>query len=257
MELPIYQVDAFASGPFRGNPAAVCPLDAWLPDGLMQAIAEENNLAETVFYVPEGTGYRIRWFTPTVEIKLCGHATLAAASVIGSPLVTFQSRSGELRVSSDGDRYTLDFPSLPAEPADEPEGLFAALGATPNVLLNASCHLCVFEKEAQILALNPNMFALNQVDHFAVIATAPGSDSDFVSRFFAPREGIPEDPVTGSAHSTLIPYWSASLGKKKMFARQLSRRGGELWCEDRGDRVGIGGHVVRYLEGRISVPDHF
>jgi predicted PhzF superfamily epimerase YddE/YHI9 len=254
MELPIFQVDAFASGPFRGNPAAVCPLDAWLPDALMQSIAEENNLAETVFYVPEGQGYRIRWFTPTVEINLCGHATLAAASVIGAPLVTFQSHTGELRVTRDGDRYTLDFPSLPAQVIEAPVGLFGALGATPSSVMKARDHLCVFENEAQIRALKPDMMALSQVEHVGLIATAPGSDCDFVSRFFAPRQGITEDPVTGSAHSTLVPYWSEKLGKKQTFARQISRRGGELWCEDRGDRVGIGGQVVRYMEGRISVP---
>jgi len=257
MQLPIYQVDAFASGPFHGNPAAICPLDAWLPDASMQSIAEENNLAETAFYVPEGEGYRIRWFTPTVEVDLCGHGTLAAASVAmrpGDSRVLFHSRSGELAVDREGERYTLDFPSMPARPCEVPAGLFSALGAVPNALMRATYyHLCVFANEAQIQALQPNMMALTAVDHFAVIATAPGNDCDFVSRFFAPRAGIPEDPVTGSAHSTLIPYWSQRLGKPTMFARQISKRGGELWCEDRGERVGIGGQVVRYLEGRISV----
>ncbi len=253
MELPIYQVDAFASGPFRGNPAAVCPLEAWLPDALMQAIAEENNLAETVFYVPEGNGYRIRWFTPAVEVNLCGHATLAAASVIAQPEVVFQSKSGELRVICEADRYTLDFPSNPARPAEEPAGLFAAMGATPNQLLHGIYHLCVFDTESQIRSLEPNMLALSKVEHSALIVTAAGDSCDFVSRFFAPRKGIPEDPVTGSAHTTLIPYWSDRLGKQKMFARQISKRGGELWCEDRGARVGISGQAVRYLEGRIFI----
>jgi predicted PhzF superfamily epimerase YddE/YHI9 len=253
MEIPIYQVDAFASAAFRGNPAAICPLDAWLPDELMQSIAEENNLAETAFYVPERSGYRIRWFTPTTEVDLCGHATLAAASVVGASRVVFQSRSGELTVSRVGERYTLDFPSLPPQSCDEPQGLFAALGAAPAAIMRATCHMCVFDSEAEVRALTPNMQALTAVDHFAVIATAPGEDCDFVSRFFAPRAGIPEDPVTGSAHSTLIPYWSSRLYKREMFARQISKRGGELWCENRGGRVGIGGHVVRYLEGRVSV----
>jgi len=253
MELPIYQVDAFASGPFRGNPAAICPLEAWLPDALMQSIAEENNLAETAFYVPEGKGFRIRWFTPAVEVDLCGHATLAAASVIAQPTVTFQSRSGELTVTSDNDRYTLDFPSIPPVAAAEPLGLFAALGAIPTTFLKAKKCVCIFDHEDQVRALTPDMMALSKVDCFGTIVTAPGTDCDFVSRMFAPAVGINEDPVTGSAHSTLIPYWSQRLGKQDMFARQISKRGGELWCEARGSRVGIGGHVVRYLEGRISV----
>lgn len=251
--IPIYQVDAFARGPFQGNPAAICPLDAWLPDAMMQSIAEENNLAETAFYVREGAGYRIRWFTPTMEVNLCGHATLAAASVIDTPEVVFASRGGELRVTRDGDRYTLDFPALPPQACEEPEGLSPALGATPLAVLRDMYHLCVFDDEAAIRALTPDISALSAVEHFAVIATAPGADCDFVSRFFAPRAGIPEDPVTGSAHSLLIPYWSERLGKREMFARQISKRGGELWCEHRGARVGIGGQVVRYMEGRISV----
>jgi PhzF family phenazine biosynthesis protein len=254
MELPIYQVDAFASGPFRGNPAAICPLDAWLSDSLMQSIAEENNLAETAFYVREGEGYRIRWFTPTVEVDLCGHATLAAASVLALPKVVFQSKSGELTVTRDGERYTLDFPSLPPTPCAEPDGLLAALGATPSEVLRSNYCMCIFDTEDQIRSIAPNMMALAKVDCFGTIVTAPGDDCDFVSRMFAPAAGIPEDPVTGSAHSALIPYWSERLGKQNLFARQISKRGGELWCEQRGNRVGIGGQVVRYLQGTISVP---
>lgn len=256
MEFPIFQVDAFASGPFRGNPAAVVPLDVWLPDALMQSIAEENNLAETAFYVREAEGYRIRWFTPTVEVDLCGHATLATAAVIlgdGGNAVEFQSRSGSLKVTREGDRYTLDFPRIPPQPAMEPPGLVSALGAVPREFLRSNYCFCVFRDEAHVRSLAPNMAELAQVDCFGVIATAPGDDCDFVSRMFAPGAGIPEDPVTGSAHSALIPYWSERLGKKAMFARQISKRGGELWCEDRGSRVGIGGKVVRFLEGRISV----
>ena len=260
MEIPIYQVDAFASGLFHGNPAAICPIHGWLPDAVLQAIAAENNLAETAYYVIENGRYRIRWFTPTLEVDLCGHATLAAAAVIldirkelSASRVTFDSRSGELAVDRSGDVYTLDFPSQPALPVAETPGLAAALGARPSAFLRARYDLCVFETEEQIGALAPDMGGLQRTSG-KVIVTAAGRDCDFVSRFFAPAAGIPEDPVTGSAHSTLIPYWSARLGKKNLFARQISPRGGELWCEDRGSRVGIGGHAVKYLEGRIFVP---
>ncbi len=261
MLVPLYQVDAFASAPFRGNPAAVCPLEGWLDDETLQAIAAENNLSETAYYVHENAQYRLRWFTPTVEVDLCGHATLAAACVIlelrremAASQVVFQSRSGELGVAREQDLYTLDFPSRdPLKCADDPV-LFEALGARPAEFLRTGDCFCVFETEDQVRALAPDMSKLAAVDCRGVIATAPGTDCDFVSRFFAPRAGIPEDPVTGSAHTNLIPYWSRRLGKKKLFARQVSRRGGELWCEDRGARVGIGGRAVRYLEGHITVP---
>jgi PhzF family phenazine biosynthesis protein len=239
MRVPIYQVDAFASGLFRGNPAAICPLNQWLPDQMLQSIAAENNLAETAFYIPAGPGkYGLRWFTPGVEIDLCGHATLATAAVIldlrketdRSPLVFVTQKSGELTVAREGDMYTLDFPSRP--PAECPASplLVEALGAEPRQILAARDYLCVFETEAQVRALRPNMLKLCEIDRFACIVTAPGEDADFVSRFFAPAKGVPEDPVTGSAHTTLIPYWSKRLGKKKLFARQVSPRGGELWC---------------------------
>jgi PhzF family phenazine biosynthesis protein len=272
MELPLYQIDAFASSAFHGNPAAVCPLDRWLPEETMQAIAAENNLAETAFYVREGPRYRIRWFTPTVEANLCGHATLAAASVIlehrrefDAPRVEFDSRGGELAVEREGDLYALDFPARPAQertpdPAIPASLIAAALGATPAQILDAPYCLCVFDTEQQIRELQPNMDALVATGEFAFIVTAPAgprgqsSDCDFVSRFFAPAQGIPEDPVTGSAHTTLIPYWSARLGKQHMFARQISPRGGELWCENRGARVTISGRAVKYLEGRITIP---
>ena len=260
MEIPIYQIDAFASGLFRGNPAAICPLDHWLPDPVLQAIAAENNLAETAYYVVENGRYRLRWLTPLVEVDLCGHATLAAAAVIlevrkevAASRIAFDTRSGEVAVDRSGDVYTLDFPSQPAAPVTANPDLAAALGAQPSAFLRARYDLCIFETEQQIRALSPDMRALQHIAG-KVIVTAPGHDCDFVSRFFAPAAGIDEDPVTGSAHSTLIPYWSARLGKKKMFARQISARGGELWCEDRGSRVGIGGHAVKYLEGRIFVP---
>ena len=239
----------------------MCPLERWLEDETLQAIAAENNLSETAYYVREEGRYRLRWFTPTVEVDLCGHATLATACVIlelrmeiQASRVVFDSLSGELVVTRAGDLYTLDFPSRPPRAcADEP-ALFEALGARPAAFLRAAVCLCVFENEAQVRALAPDMAKLVRADCSAVIATAPGTDCDFVSRFFAPAKGVPEDPVTGSAHTTLIPYWSRRLGKKKLFARQISQRGGELWCEDRGPRVGIGGRAVKYLEGQITVP---
>jgi len=260
MELPIYQVDAFAGALFQGNPAAVCPLDEWLPDETLQAVAAENNLSETAYYVRKGDRYDLRWFTPGVEIDLCGHATLASASVIlevrqemPGPRVVFDSRSGELVVDREGDLYILDFPSRPPAPCQPHPLLEEGLGAKPSQVLAARDYLCVFETEEQVRGLKPDMQALTGIDRFATIVTAPGRDCDFVSRFFAPAKGVPEDPVTGSAHTTLIPYWSKRLGKSKMFARQISQRGGELWCEDRGERVKIGGKVQQYMEGRIRV----
>ena len=259
MKIPLYQVDAFSSRPFAGNPAAICPLEKWLPDETMQSIAAENNLSETAFYVRGGAGYDLRWFTPAVEVDLCGHATLAAACVIqeirretADSRVVFRTRSGELAVERDGDLYALDFPSRPAQPCVVHPGLAEALGAAPKTVLAARDYLCVFESEEQVTALAPNMSKLAEIDRFAVIVTAPGRDCDFVSRFFAPSKGVPEDPVTGSAHCTLIPYWAGQLGKTKLFARQRSRRGGEVWCEVRGERVRIAGHAARYMEGVIE-----
>jgi PhzF family phenazine biosynthesis protein len=264
MELPIYQVDAFASALFRGNPAAVCPLEQWLPDETLQNIAAENNLSETAYYVRKGERYDLRWFTPAVEVDLCGHATLAAASVIldvrreiAGPRVAFDSRSGELAVErqESAERqenlYALDFPSQPPAAAKMHPLLELGLRAKPCEVLAAQDYMCVFESEEQVLALKPDMQALAGIDLRGVIVTAPGRDCDFVSRFFAPGKGIPEDPVTGSSHTTLIPYWAKRLGKSKLFARQISRRGGELWCQDRGDRVSIAGGAVQYLQGHI------
>jgi PhzF family phenazine biosynthesis protein len=258
MELPIYQVDAFASKLFRGNPAAVCPLEEWLPDEILQNIAAENNLSETAYYVRRGDRYDLRWFTPGLEVDLCGHATLATASVIlevrreiAGPRVVFDSRSGELIVEREGDLYALDFPSRPPGPTQAHPLLETGLGAKPAQVLAAQDYLCVFESEEQVRDLKPDMQALAGIDLFATIATAPGRDCDFVSRFFAPGKGVPEDPVTGRAHTTLIPYWSKRLGKQELFARQISRRGGELWCQDRGSRVRIAGGAVQYLQGRI------
>lgn len=260
MQIPLYQVDAFTSQLFRGNPAAICPLDRWLPDETLQSIAAENNLSETAFYVPNDKSYHLRWFTPGVEVDLCGHATLATAHVIleirreiAGPRVTFASKSGELTVERSENLYALDFPArAPAECAIDP-ALVQALGAQPKLVLGARDYLCVYETEEQVRALEPNMEKLASIDRFACIVTAPGRDCDFVSRFFAPAKGVPEDPVTGSSHCTLIPYWSKRLGKTKLHARQISKRGGELWCEDRGERVKIAGHAVKYMEGRIEV----
>jgi PhzF family phenazine biosynthesis protein len=271
MELPTYQVDAFASKVFRGNPAAVCPLEEWLPDEILQAIAAENNLSETAYYVRQGGHYGLRWFTPAVEVELCGHATLAAASVIlevrreiSSPRVVFNTLSGELTVEREGDLYALDFPARPPLPCQADPQLLAGLGAKPALILASSApapasqdYVCVFEREEQVRDLKPDMQKLAAIDRFAVIVTAPGAASgsnacDFVSRFFAPGKGIPEDPVTGRAHTALIPYWSKRLGKAKLFGRQISRRGGELWCEDRGARVKIAGGAVQYLQGHIT-----
>jgi len=258
LKIPMYQVDAFAGRVFTGNPAAICPLETWLPDAQMQAIAAENNLAETAFFVRNGAGYKLRWFTPAVEVDLCGHATLASAFVIlndltpGERSVSFETKSGTLTVTREGDLYSLDFPARPPEPcADVYPGLIQALGGKPETVLAARDYFAVYGSEEELRALQPDMAALMKIDRFAVIATAPGRDFDFVSRFFAPAKGVPEDPVTGSAHCSLIPYWSKRLGKKKLQAYQASPRGGELWCEDRGERVTISGKAVRFFEGSI------
>ncbi len=261
MRVPIYQVDAFSGELFRGNPAAICPLDEWLPDATMQSIAAENNLAETAFYKPNGAGgYHLRWFTPGVEVDLCGHATVATAHVIyairqesSAARLCFATKSGELSVERDGDLYALNFPARPPAECDVHPDLHGALGAKPKLTLAARDYLCVYEGEDEVRALAPNMDRVAATDRFAVIVTAPGKDCDFVSRFFAPAKGVPEDPVTGSAHCTLIPYWSARLGKKDLYARQVSRRGGELWCKDLGERVRIAGKAVKFLEGFIEI----
>ncbi|MDQ2817910.1 MAG: PhzF family phenazine biosynthesis protein [Candidatus Eremiobacteraeota bacterium] len=260
MNIPIYQVDAFTDKAFGGNPAAVCPLEAWIDEGLMQAIAAENNLAETAFFVPSNGGFKIRWFTPTAEVDLCGHATLASASVIFEKLahsgdkVSFESRSGPLRVTrrSDG-LLALEFPSLPGAPCSPPQGFVEALGAVPVEILKAVKYMAVFASEDEVRAIAPNMDKVARFDAEGVIVTSAGTDVDFVSRFFAPKLGIPEDPVTGSAHCTLIPYWAQRLGKTVLRARQVSRRGGELWCELLADGVIIAGRAADYMEGTIRL----
>jgi PhzF family phenazine biosynthesis protein len=257
MQIPIYQVDAFSSRLFAGNPAAVCPLEQWLPDEQLQGIAGENNLAETAFFVPENGHYKLRWFTPTVEVDLCGHATLASAFVIfdriapGTNSVRFETRSGELVVTLDGELLSLDFPARPPGPCDVHPRLIEALGREPEQVLAARDYLVIYSSEAEVRALKPNMDLVASTDRFAVIVTGPGENSDFVSRFFAPAKGVPEDPVTGSAHCTLIPYWSRRLEKPRLHAFQVSPRGGELWCVDRGERVTISGKAIRFLEGPI------
>ncbi len=261
MKLPIYQVDAFTTNLFRGNPAAVVILEDWLPDGVLQAIAAENNLAETAYAIPRGGDIPLRWFTPELEIDLCGHATLATAHVLfrhympDGERVTFTTKSGTLTVERQGDLLAMDFPSRPGKPVAIPPGLVEALGGRPKVTLLARDLLAVFETEQEIRSMRPDVRALESVDAMGIIVTAPGEEVDFVSRFFAPRAGIAEDPVTGSTHCTLVPYWAERLGKKKLRARQLSRRGGELLCELRGDRVLIAGSAVEYLRGEITVGD--
>jgi PhzF family phenazine biosynthesis protein len=258
--VPYFVVDAFASKLFRGNPAGICPLTKWLDDALMQNIAAENNLAETAFFVPRGDDYDLRWFTPTVEIDLCGHATLASAFILFSELgfrgdtVHFHSKSGRLTVSRNGNVLTLDFPSRPPAPCTAPEALVKGLGKEPSEILKARDYFALFANAEDVRALQPDFGLLGTLDQ-KVIVTAPGVDCDFVSRFFAPTAGVNEDPVTGSAHCTLIPYWSKRLGKKKLFARQLSKRGGELFCEDAGERVRIGGNAVLYSRGEIELKD--
>lgn len=260
MRLPLYQVDAFADKPFAGNPAAVCPLERWISDELMQAIAAENNLAETAFFVPEGAGYGLRWFTPENEIDLCGHATLASAYVVfrylqpQKPSVSFRTvKSGVLNVTRDGEVLSLDFPSWPAEPCAAPDELVAALGRKPVALLARRDYMAVYEAVEDVLALRPDFAALGRLGR-AVIVTAPGRDGiDFVSRFFAPCHGVDEDSVTGSSHCSLIPYWAERLGKTKLQARQVSRRGGVLSCSLNGDRVGIGGRAALYMTGTIEL----
>lgn len=258
MNLTIYQVDAFSKEVFKGNPAAVCPLREWLPAETMQSIASENNLSETAFFVHRGDRFDIRWFTPSFEIELCGHATLASAFVIFEILqaedetVRFRSHlSGDLSVEKQGGIYVLDFPSRPPQTAEALPGLIKAIGREPKEVLRARDFFLVYGSESEVLAIEPNFSELLRVPTHGVIVTAPGDDCDFVSRFFAPEVGVFEDPVTGSSHCNLIPYWAERLGKNILFARQVSARGGELFCELHGDRVKIGGHAAMYLKGEI------
>lgn len=266
MTLPIYQIDAFTSRPFKGNPAAVMPLEAWLPAETMQAIAAENNLAETAFFVKtpgSAADYHLRWFTPTMEIELCGHATLASAFVIFSHLepertqVSFSTeQAGPLSVTRDGGRLSLDFPARMPEPVAPDAALAEAMGAAPDEYrLFGNKHFLVYPDAATVAGLQPDLRVLRQqFDGSGIIATAPGAgEVDFVSRFFAPGLGVDEDPVTGSAHCDLIPYWAQRLGKDTLFAHQISPRGGELWCRLNGDRVDIAGNCVEVMRGTFSI----
>lgn len=258
MKIEFYQVDAFTSEVFRGNPAGVCVLDEWLPEDTMQNIAAENNLSETAFIIPAGQKYEIRWFTPRIEVNLCGHATLASAHVlyrhkdISKPGIEFHSKSGPLMVEKNGDILILDFPSRPPSICEIPPLLEKGLGLHPLEVLEDWNYLVLLPSEETVRKLTPDMTILGQLDK-SVIVTAPGEEADFVSRFFAPILGIPEDPVTGSSHCTLIPYWSKRLSKTTLVAYQVSVRGGKLYCQDIGDRVKIGGNAVTYLQGYINV----
>ncbi|MGA2244442.1 MAG: PhzF family phenazine biosynthesis protein [Verrucomicrobiota bacterium] len=260
MRLPYYHVDAFTGRAFGGNPAGVCPLSNWLPDGVLQAIAAENNLSETAFFVRTGDTYELRWFAPVLEVDLCGHATLASAWVLFSelgcvaPEVRFQTRSGWLAAARRAGLIELDFPSRPPAPCAAPAALLRGLGQPPREVLRSRDFLAVYDSAAEVAALAPDMSVLAQLDCLGVIATARGDDCDFLSRFFAPRAGVPEDPATGSSHSTLVPYWSGRLQKTELFARQISRRGGEFHCRHLGERVAIGGRAVVYGRGELEIP---
>ncbi len=260
MQIPIYQVDAFTQKVFHGNPAAVCPLTRWLDDEILQAVAAENNLSETAFFVGGRGRYELRWFTPGLEVDLCGHATLASAHVLFTVLepdlqdVLFSTRSGDLTVRREGALGFMDFPCRPGEPRPASRDLVEGLGIEPEAVLLARDTMAVLRTEDDVRRLAPRMDALARVESLGIIATAPGREADFVSRFFAPRAGVPEDPVTGSAHCTLVPYWADRLGRSTLRALQVSERGGELFCEQRGDRVIIAGHAVTCLEGTMTLP---
>jgi PhzF family phenazine biosynthesis protein len=261
MRTPIFQVDAFTTRRFAGNPAAVMPMEGFFADEILQALAAENNLAETAFLVPEGGDYRLRWFTPLLEVPLCGHATLASAAVVMERLeperseVVFHSVSGPLTVKRTETGYVMDFPARPSEPVAAPPGLAEALGVDPvEVVVNVFNYMARLESAQIVRALAPDMAAIARMDRLGVIVTATGDEGyDFVSRYFAPAKGIPEDPVTGAAHCMLAPYWARRLGKTEFRAFQASRRGGEVLCRLVGDRVELEGSCVFYLEGEVEI----
>jgi len=259
MDIRFYHIDAFADRIFAGNPAGVCFLDAWIEDPILQSIAAENNLPETAFLVQADNHYELRWFTPKVEIDLCGHGTLASAFALFEYVnpkarqVAFQTKSGILTVQRQGNLLIMDFPTRRPDPCQPPAHLDEIMGISPSRTLRSRDLVVVYENEDHIRRLKPDLAGMAALDCFGVIATSPGKKSDFVSRFFAPGAGIPEDPVTGSAHCTLIPYWSEHLGKRELHAFQLSERGGELFCIDKGERVSIGGRAVAYLSGTIRI----
>ena len=259
MKLDLFQVDTFTEKVFTGNPAAIIPLDKWLPDKTMQCIAQENNLSETAFFFKKDSHYEIKWFTPYREVDLCGHATLAAAFVLFEIIKTdldkiiFESRSGRLIVEKEGSLFKMDFPSQKPEICNPPKILYDALGVQPLACYFNEDYVVIFENEKLVLNANPNFHKLKMLDSRGVITTAPSLKYDFVSRAFFPRYGINEDPVTGSAHTKLIPYWFKETGKIKYTAKQLSKRGGKLFCEYNKDRVYISGSAVLYLYGKIEI----
>lgn len=259
MKIPLYQIDAFTNQLFAGNPAAVCPLENWPDDNTLLSIAAENNLSETAFFVKQKNQYLLRWFTPKVEVDLCGHATLASAYVIFNylnpalDLIRFETKSGQLIVRREGKFLSMDFPARKPKPCEAPHDLLTALNEEPSAVLLARDYLVVYDSQKTVRSIQPNFDLLSKLNALGIIITAPGDTVDFVSRFFAPKAGINEDPVTGSAHSTLIPYWSDKLNKIKMHAFQVSDRGGELFCENLGDRVKISGQAVKYLEGFVEI----
>ena len=261
MKLKLYQVDAFAEHVFEGNPAAVVPLDAWPDDRLLQAIAQENNLSETAFFVSADDGFELRWFTPRAEVDLCGHATLASAHVVFEHLahdsdeIVFNTRSGRLIVKRTAQGMEMNFPAVGSETIEMPESLLEGLGARPTEVRGAPDYLAIFESEHQVAALVPDFSALSRLDRRGVIATAPGSEFDFVSRCFYPKLGVNEDPVTGSAHCKMAPYWAQRLRQNELVARQLSARGGTVRCRMIGDRVILIGTAIDYLCGEIHLPD--
>ena len=259
MEISIYQIDAFASKLFEGNPAAVSPLDEWLPDEIMQSIAKENNLSETAFFVPKCHGFHIRWFTPASEVNLCGHATLAAAYVLFNILgykkdkIEFYSKSGMLSVTKNNERIVMDFPAQPPVPCDMPKEIVKAFDIAPIECLRSEDFIVVFDREIDIESVNPDFGQLTKLDLRGVIITAKSTRYDFVARFFAPKYGIPEDPVTGSAYTQLAPYWASKIGSKRFSVKQVSARGGELTCEVVDDRVLISGKAIKYMDGKIEI----
>lgn len=259
MQLPLYQVDAFASEPFEGNPAAVCPLEDWVEDEILQKIAMENNLSETAFFVAEKDFYRLRWFTPTTEVDLCGHATLASAHVLFEHLdhteneVRFECASGTLTVRRDEDRLVMNFPAAKLHKAEIPDFLEQAIGVPARELYRGTDYLYVVENTEQVRSVDPDIRLLEKADVRGIIVTAPGKDYDFVSRFFAPAVGVDEDPVTGSAHTMLTPYWSDRLNQLELRGRQVSRRGGTVFCKMMGDRVELGGTACTFIEGTIRL----
>jgi PhzF family phenazine biosynthesis protein len=260
MEISYYQINAFTKSLFGGNPAGVCPLDSWLADEDLQAIAAENNLSETAYFVQRGDYYELRWFTPKLEVDLCGHATLASAFVIFNYLdesvhnVRFKTKSGLLTAQRQDELIVMDFPAQQVNQCSAPEKLLKGLGIGPKDLLRSSRdYLAVYDSEEMVKSLKPDMKQLEELDCLGIIVTAAGQKCDFVSRFFAPSAGVPEDPVTGSAHCSLIPYWSEKLNKQKLHAFQLSRRRGELFCQSFGNRVSIAGCAITYLKGAINL----